>query len=135
MSRFMQESNLTNALSVENASSRVQLFGVMRKHTRGRKTKSASNAGNVLPGNQTWCNIRDFTLERDPMNAQNRHQKRHKGEKPYKCGECGKSFLTPREVQNHERIHTGEKPFKCEECGKCFPKNTTLEGIRDSTGE
>ncbi|NWV44463.1 ZN544 protein, partial [Grantiella picta] len=40
------------------------------------------------------------------------------GEKPHKCGECGKSFRWRSGLIEHQRIHTGEKPHECGSCGK-----------------
>ncbi|NWY22916.1 ZN544 protein, partial [Aphelocoma coerulescens] len=46
------------------------------------------------------------------------HEELHNGEKPHKCGECGKSFRWRCRLICHQRVHTGEKPYECGECGK-----------------
>ncbi|XP_053235549.1 zinc finger and SCAN domain-containing protein 16-like [Podarcis raffonei] len=58
------------------------------------------------------------------------------GEKPYKCPECGKSFLYGSDLIKHERTHTGEKPFACTDCGKRFNQSSHLiSHERVHTGE
>ncbi|XP_067870017.1 zinc finger protein 721-like [Heterodontus francisci] len=47
-------------------------------------------------------------------------------EKPWKCGDCGKGFSYPSEVETHRRSHTGERPFTCSVCGKGFARSCDL---------
>ena len=53
----------------------------------------------------------------------------HTGEKPNKCGLCGKGYF----LRNHNWVHTGEKRFECHVCGKLLKVPTW--NMRKHTGE
>ncbi|CAL4119811.1 unnamed protein product, partial [Meganyctiphanes norvegica] len=49
------------------------------------------------------------------------HKLWHDGDKkPYKCTECGKTFMTSSGFKIHSTKHSDNKPFTCEICAKSF---------------
>ncbi|XP_035527640.1 zinc finger protein 1035 [Morone saxatilis] len=44
------------------------------------------------------------------------------------CHFCGKCFGTSQSLKKHERNHRGERPYRCLECGKRFKKRAYLIG-------
>uniref|UniRef100_A0A3P8S168 Myoneurin n=1 Tax=Amphiprion percula TaxID=161767 RepID=A0A3P8S168_AMPPE len=59
-----------------------------------------------------------------------RHEKIHKGLKPFSCIFCSKTFRQATQLKTHLRIHTGEKPFSCTQCDKCFAQKCQLVAHR-----
>uniref|UniRef100_A0A3Q4MIU6 Myoneurin n=1 Tax=Neolamprologus brichardi TaxID=32507 RepID=A0A3Q4MIU6_NEOBR len=59
-----------------------------------------------------------------------RHEKIHKGLKPFACIFCSKTFRQATQLKTHLRIHTGEKPFNCADCDKCFAQKCQLVAHR-----
>ncbi|XP_037754982.1 zinc finger protein 585B isoform X2 [Chelonia mydas] len=43
-----------------------------------------------------------------------------------RCSECGKSFTRQEYLQIHLKIHRGERPYKCNKCRKSFRHKTSL---------
>lgn len=48
------------------------------------------------------------------------HVAKHEGSKPHKCEMCPKEFNHKTDLRRHMCVHTNDKPFGCQECGKTF---------------
>ena len=48
------------------------------------------------------------------------------GDKPYKCSQCDKSFVSNAELHHHLPVHTEERAYKCQYCGAAYKNSSTL---------
>ncbi|XP_067910341.1 zinc finger protein 91-like [Heterodontus francisci] len=67
-----------------------------------------------------------LVLRDDVIPPMHQHKCSHTREKLWKCGDCGKGFNYPSELETHRRSHTGERPFTCSVCGKGFTQTSNL---------
>ncbi|XP_044837595.1 zinc finger protein 497-like [Mauremys mutica] len=54
------------------------------------------------------------------------HQRTPQGQKPYRCQDCGKSFIWSSHLERHRSVHTGERPYACPDCGERFTQSSHL---------
>ena len=53
-------------------------------------------------------------------------QMSHRGERPFSCPQCEKSYGLKRDLREHMVLHTGDKPYVCDLCGKAFARRPSL---------
>lgn len=64
-----------------------------------------------------------FSYRQDKLKV---HMRKHTGEKPYLCQQCGAAFAHNYDLKNHMRVHTGLRPYQCDSCFKTFVRSDHL---------
>ena len=54
------------------------------------------------------------------------HMRRHNGDKPYKCDECGFRTTTANGLRTHKISHSDARPYTCEHCGATYKQTKHL---------
>ncbi|ROT77065.1 zinc finger protein [Penaeus vannamei] len=60
--------------------------------------------------------------------TRDRHERKHKGKKIYRCSQCQQVFNKAYILTRHRReVHAVKRPFKCDECDKDFTTSRNLQ--------
>jgi len=75
----------------------------------------------ITGSNNQFCHLcnREFTKLQE-------HYRTHTGEKPYKCGQCGRRFSLRGSLKRHLSVHTREKHYQCNICYKWLSTKHSL---------
>eukprot|EP00058_Branchiostoma_floridae_P014424 XP_002599912.1 hypothetical protein BRAFLDRAFT_74035 [Branchiostoma floridae] len=103
--------------------------------------QDSENMSSHLPDNDSRLDAKGYVCDvygfnTTPPRYIYEHKKRHKGEKPFMCGECDYRAYHNCRLVEHMRKHTGEKPFKCKECSYSTAyKGDLVKHLRYHTSE
>jgi len=72
------------------------------------------------------CNFENCGKAFNYLSSLVKHERIHRGERPYTCKVCNQSFVQSSNLKRHVRTHTGEKSFECVHCHKMFSTASNL---------
>lgn len=88
-----------------------------------------STLSQIMKSAALYCSLcsKTFTTQSGLQRHINTAHKEAK-DKPFKCKECGKGFLSERTLKTHTNMHLGVYPYHCQFCNKGFPNQDNLKG-------
>lgn len=103
-------------------------FQFQEKEMLNESTDSSDNEGGGNGEGRPYKCGQCFKTFRKKVHL-NQHCRIHSGEKPYGCEFCEKRFTQLSHLWQHRRRHTGERPYKCDigTCDKSFTQLSNLQ--------
>ncbi|XP_078538973.1 uncharacterized protein LOC144823904 [Lissotriton helveticus] len=98
----------------------------LRAYACAECKKTFTGKTHLLQHKQTHTDRYPYTEHEMRFADKATHEKTHKGERPFHCNICEKSFTQKGNLLQHQSVHTGEKPYHCNVCSKPFSQKANL---------